>query len=149
MSNMASAIQSHNISVLKDPVPTDIKECSCCRKPECPLDRMCLSEFLVYKASADRLDTKETKHYYETCKKNFKEHYNNHTASFRNKSKEKSTELSKYIWELKNNKIQHNLKWCIASKARPYACVCRKCDLCLTEKLPVIKADPESLLKYT
>ena len=66
--------------------------------------------------------------------------------SFRNKSKEKSTNLPKYIWELKDNNIHHNLKWCIASKARPYICESRKCDLCLTEKLTVIKADPESLL---
>ena len=88
----------------------------------------------MYNASVDRLDTNETKDYYGTCEKNFKERFNNHTASFRNKSKEKSTEF------------QHNLEWCIASKARPYVCGSRKCDLCLTEKLTIIKADPESLL---
>ena len=74
----------------------------------------------MYNASVDRLNTNKTKHYYGTCEKNFKERYNNHTASFRNKSKANSTELSKYIWELKDNNIQHNLKWCIASKAHPY-----------------------------
>ena len=61
-------------------------------------------------------------------------------------SKEESTELSKYIWELKDNKIQHNLKWCIASKAHPYVCGRRKCNLCLTEKLTITKADLESPL---
>ena len=66
--------------------------------------------------------------------------------SFRNKSKEKSTELFKYIWELKDNSIEHNLKWCIASKAHPYVCGSRKCDLCLAEKLTIIKADSETLL---
>ena len=106
---------------------------------------MYLSGHLVYNASVDRLDTNETKHYYGTCEKNFKERYNNHTASFRNKNNEKSSKISKYIWELDNN-IQHNLKWCIAPKARPYVCGRRKCDLCLTEKLTIIKADPESLL---
>ena len=145
MPNMASVIRSQYTSLLKGPVPTDVKECSCRRKPECPSDKKCLSECLVYNASVDRLDNNETKHYYGTCKKNFKERYNNHTASFRNKSKEKSTELSKYIWELKDN-IQHNLKRYIASKGRPYVCGSRKCDLCLTEKLTIIKADPESLL---
>ena len=88
--------------------------------------------------------TNRTKHYYGTCAKNFKERYSNHTASFRNKSKEKSTQLSKYIWELKDNNFQHNLKWCIASKARHYVCGSRMCDLCLTEKLTIIKADSES-----
>ena len=35
------------------------------------------------------------------------------------KIKKKSTELSKYNCELKDNNIQHNLKWRIASKAHP------------------------------
>ena len=45
-----------------------------------------LSRYLVHNALVERLDTNKTKHYYETCKKNFKERYNNHTASFRNKN---------------------------------------------------------------
>ena len=100
----------------------------------------------MHNASFDRLDTNETKHYDGTYEKNFKERSNNHTASFGNKSKEKSTELSKYIWELKDNNVQHNLKWCIASKSRPYVCGNRMRKLCLTEKLTIIKADPESLI---
>ena len=39
------------------------------------------------------------------------------TASFRNKSKGKNTELSKYILELKNNSINYDLKWSIACKS--------------------------------
>ena len=57
-----------------------------------------------------------------------------------------NTELSKYIWELKDNNIQHNQRWCIASKACPYVCGSRKSNLCLTEKLTNIEADPKSLL---
>ena len=117
--NMASVIRNRNTSLLKDPTPTDIKECNCRRKPECPLDKKYLSGHLVVDASVVRLDTNEIRHYYGTCKKIFKECYNNHTASFRNKSKEK------YIWELKDNNIQRNLKLCITSKARPYLCGCR------------------------
>ena len=85
----------------------------------------------------------KTKHYYGTRDKNFKERYNSHTASFKNKAKEKSTEL---IWELKDNNIEYNLKWRIASKAHPHVCESRKCNLCLTEKLTIIKADHETLL---
>ena len=146
MPNMTGVIRNHNTSLLKGPTPTDIKECSCRQKTECLLDKKCLSGYLVYNALVDRLDTNKTKHYYGTCEKNFKERYNNHIASFRNKNKEKSTELSKYIWKLKDNNIEHNLKWCIASKAHSYACGRRKCNLCLTEKLTIIKADPETVL---
>ena len=81
MSNIASVMQSHNTSLLKDPVPADIKECSCRRKPQRQLDKKCLSECLVYNTSVDMLDTNETKHYYGTYEKNFKERYNNHTSS--------------------------------------------------------------------
>ena len=80
------------------------------------------------------------------AKKNFKERYNNHTATFRNRSKEKSTELSKYIWELKNCNLNYGLKWSIACKVHPYTGGTRKCDLCLTEKLTIMKADLKSLL---
>ena len=62
MSEKVSVIRSHNTSFLKNSVPTDIKECSCHRKPECPLNKKYLSECLVYNASVDRLDTSETKH---------------------------------------------------------------------------------------
>ena len=120
MPNMECVIRNHNASLLKDSTPTDTKECSCCQKPECPLTKICLSGYLVYNASVDRLDTDETKHYYRTCEKNFKERYNNHAASFRNNSKEKSFELSNCIWKVKENSIQHNLQWCIGSKVRPH-----------------------------
>ena len=63
---MASDIRLHNTSLLKDPSPTVIKECSCRQKPECPLDERCLSGYLVYNASVERLDTNEIKHYYGT-----------------------------------------------------------------------------------
>ena len=143
MPNMASIIRNHNTSLLKNPTPTDIKECNWSQKPEWPLDK-CLSGYLVYNALVDRLDNNKTKHYYGTSWKNFKERYINHTASLRNKNKEKNTELSKYIWELKDNNIQQ--KWRIAFKAHPYVRGSRKCDLCLTEKLTIIKTDPETLL---
>ena len=75
--NMANVIRNHNTSLLKEPFPTDIKECICRRKPECPQDKKRLSQCQVYKASADRLGTNETKLYYGTCEKNFKESYKN------------------------------------------------------------------------
>ena len=146
MQNMASVIQNHNNNLLKDPVVSTAKECSCWQKSNCPLAEKCLSECLVYHAQVDRSDINQSKSYYGTCEKNFKEHYNNHTASFRNKSKEKSTELSKYIWELKNCNLNYDLKWSIACKAHPYTGGTRKCDLCLTEKVTIMKADLESLL---
>ena len=67
---MQNVMRNHNTSLLKDPFPADIKECICRRKAECPLDKKRLSEYQVCNASADRLGTNETKHYYENCEKN-------------------------------------------------------------------------------
>ena len=146
MQNMANIIQKHNTNLLKDPVASTAKECSCWKKSNCPLAEKCLSECLVYHEQVDRSDINQTKNYYGTCKKKFKGRYNNHATSFRNKTKEKSTELSEYIWEFKNSSINYDLKWSIAYKTHPYTGGTRKCDLCLTEKLAIMKAHPESLL---
>ena len=43
MLSMATAISNHNTNFLKDRTPTDIKECSCIQKSECPFDKKCLS----------------------------------------------------------------------------------------------------------
>ena len=101
MQNMASIMQKLNTNLLKDPVASKAKECGCRQRSIWPLAEKCLTECLVYHAQVDRSDINQTKSYYGTCEKNFKERYNNHTTSFRNKSKDKRTELSKYIWKLK------------------------------------------------
>ena len=99
-----------------------------------------------YKAVILQTLSQINKYYYIICEKTFKERYNNHTATFRNKSKQKSTQFSKQIWEVKGNSIQRQINWDIASRARPYNGCTRKCDLCLTEKLMIAKTDPSSLL---
>ena len=90
-------------------------------------------------------DINQTKSYYGTCEKISKNVTTTIPLLLEIKLR-KSTKLSKYIWELKNNSINYDLKWSIASKAHPYTGGTRKRDLCLTEKLTIIKADPESLL---
>ena len=45
----------------------------------------------------DRSDINQTKIYYDTCEKNLKERYNNHTTSSGNKSKKKYRTLKIYL----------------------------------------------------
>ena len=66
--------------------------------------------------------------------------------SFRNRVYEKETELSKYAWNLKTTGEDFTIKRSVAAKAFPYTCGSKLCDLCLTEKLPIAKADPRNLL---
>ena len=112
----ASVTRNHNTSLLTHATSTNMKECAGRQKTECLLDKKWLSVYLVYNTLVGRLDTSKTEYFDGTCKKNFKERYNDHTGSFRNQNKEKSTVFPKYIWELKHNNMQHNLKWYIASK---------------------------------
>ena len=140
---MKNVIQKHNSKIMEDPKPTNNKTCSWRQKSDCPLNQNCLSECLPYNTV---VNTSTTKNHYGTCEKSFKERYNNHTLSFRNKSRQKSTELSDYIWELKENDENYTIDWLIAMKSHPYICGTRKCDLCLCEKLLIARANSASLL---
>ena len=90
MPNINNVIRKHISKIMKNPAPSTTKTCNY------------LSECLIYKAS---VSTTTNKYYYGTCENTFKEHYNNHNSSFRNKSREKNTELPKYVWELKEKDI--------------------------------------------
>ena len=107
------------------------------------MDGNCLSECLIYEAS---VNTTTNKYYYGTCENNFKEHYNNHKCSFRNKSREKNTVLSKYVRELKEKNINYLINWDIAMKSQKYICRSQKRDLCICEKFLIVRADPSDLL---
>ena len=143
MPNMNNIIRKHNSNVMKDPIPPTTKTCNCRKKTDCPMNGNCLSECFIYKAS---IDTPTYRIYYGTCENTFKERYNNHTCSFRNKSREKSTELSKYVWELKDKDVNFSINWDIAMKSHKYVCGSRKCDLCICEKLLIARGDPYVLL---
>ena len=120
---MSNVIERHNSTVMKNPAPSTTKTCNCRRKADYPMDGNCLSECFIYKAS---VSTTTNKNYYGTSENTFKERYNNHKCSFRNKSREKNIELSKYVWELKNRDINYFINWDIAMKSQKYVCRSRK-----------------------
>ena len=48
------------------------------------------------------------------------------------------TELSKYVWNLQNEKKPFQIKWKILKKCKPYSNISKKCSLCLNEKFIII-----------
>ena len=52
--------------------------------------------------------------------------------------KRNSTELSKYIWNLKNNNISYSIKWKILKRAKSYNNASKRCNLCIWEKYFII-----------
>ena len=78
---------------------------------ECPMQNKCLTPNIIYQATVTSNTNIVEKIYFGLCETSFKERYRNLTRSFRLQSYSKDTELSKYVWELKNeNKIPF-IKW--------------------------------------
>ena len=76
----------------------------------------------------------EMKEYLGQASNTFKLRYNGHTDSFRNEHKEKDTTLSKYLWGLKRNEQEYEVKLSIASLAMPYNMETKRCQFCNMEK---------------
>ena len=50
----------------------------------------------------------------------------------------KIPQLSKYVWGLKDKKVDYHIKWRIVRHAKSYSNVTKKCNLCLWEKYYII-----------
>ena len=144
MPNMESIITKHNNKILNKKVESHERLSNCRDKPNCPMDGNCLKKCLVYKAQVNSVH--ETKYYLGTAEDTFKTRHNNHKKSFKHRMYEKETELSKYIWKLKDQNIKFTIKWNVEAMAIPYTCGSKRCDLCLTGKLLIAKTDPKTLL---
>ena len=109
MNNMSNFIKQHNSNILLSPTKTEERACNCRNKDHCPVNGSCLKTCIVYRA--DVIKHNGTHIYYGASDGEFKFRYNNHTKSFRNRGYEHETELSKHIWELKDNNTEFYLKW--------------------------------------
>ena len=74
---------------------------------------------------------------YIGCSENFKLRYANHKVSFSNEARKADTELSKYVWEIKQRGYNYDIKWKILRKTSKYNKRTNTCNLCTTEKLEI------------
>ena len=146
--NMSQAISSHNKKILAtSATPQEVNnpnQCNCRRPTDCPLDNKCLEECIVYEAKVT--SNEGCKLYLGSTEASFKTRFTQHKASLANADKSSATALSKHVWDLKTRGISHEIKWRIVSKCKPYKCGSRRCDLCLTEKFEILKADKAEYL---
>jgi len=142
--NMENVIKRHNAKILNSSDSEKTRTCNCPVKQNCPLQGSCLKKCIIYKATVTSDNSKKC--YYGQSEPEFKSRLANHTKSFKYRSYEKDTELSKYIWSLKDSEKPYDIAWSIAATASQYKCGTRKCDLCITEKYMIAMAEPESLL---
>ena len=107
-------------------------------------EHICLSESIIYKATVSVPGRKDM-YYYGLCDTDFKTRLNNHNSSFRHRHLVK-TSLARHVWNLKDEGKSYSIKWELHCKAAPYMCGTRRCDLCLTEKAVIARADQATLI---
>ena len=147
--NVRTIIDNHNKKILSSPHtdPEDQQLCNCANKSDCPLDNQCMSRAVVYKGDVSVVDeTIPDRNYIGLTEPPWKGRYSGHKTSFKKEYKRNETTLSQHIWKLKDRGLQANIKWSIQAKSFPYRCGSRKCDLCLTEKLHILKSDAKTTL---
>lgn len=125
---------------------TSVDNCNCRNKEACPLQNKCMNKDIVYKATISTSNANDTKHYIGMTSSTFKERYRNHIKSFTHKKYSNETELSKHIWHLKQNKTDFTIKWSIIKKSISYTGGSKRCNLCLEEKLNILKEKDNCLL---
>ena len=140
MPNVKQHIDSHNRHILNQnrQDTSTTTNCNCRIRTDCPLDGHCLTSNIVYQATVTRQDTGTDCTYIGLCTTDFKARYRNHKTSFTHIDKQHQTELSKHIWQLKSNNIDHSIKWRIMRKTTPYSNRSKKCNLCLSDKYYII-----------
>ena len=112
----------------------------------CPLGGKCLTESIVYKALVTASD-EDVRTYTGLTKHKFKDRLYEHNADANNPNHHTFTRLAGYVWEKKDQRVDINsYKWDILKKCSAYQPGQKKCDLCLTEKMMIMKdRDPRSL----
>ena len=118
------------------PEDQNTRMCHCCNKNDCPLKGECLQNEIVYQTTVASKEKTET--YVGLTATEFKARWRNHQMSFKHENRRNDTELSKYLWKLKEKKVEFTISWKIPPKVRAFTNLTKRCNLCITEKLFII-----------
>ena len=141
MDNVKNIISSRNKRMTNFYNEISGKTCNCRNKSNFPLDNkrknmLKLTDKIVYKAEVetnDGINELSTKVNFGISETEFKFKYSNHTMSFRNRTRENDSKLSKLIWSLKFQNKEFDIKWSILKKLSGS----KSCFLCLLKKLVI------------
>ena len=148
MPSVGAIIKNHNLRVCNetDNNSETPRRCNCHRPGECPLNGECLASGIVYQATVKTAGQGTEMIYLGATETPFKDRYANDKASFTHAAKSNQTELSRYVWRLKSEGTSYQIVWKILKRVPGYNGMSKRCNLCLTEKLLIAKADKKSLL---
>jgi hypothetical protein len=146
--NITNIINSHNKKILSNISSQIAPTCNCRQITQCSLQGMCLSRNIIYICNVKTSTQDNGVNYIGLTEHTFKDRWYKHKNSFQYESKANSTELSKYIWEIKNKGFSNpTLTWKIIDKAEPFKPGKKLCNLCLTEKYHIITSSLKLLNK--
>ena len=118
--------------------------CSCKDKTCCPLDGKCLTKNVIYEAQV--VTGNRTKIYIGSTGNDFKSRYYTHKSSLKHRGSNE-TELSKFIWGLKDANKDYKLTWKILRKIKGGGASAQNvCTTCNLEKIEIANADRRKLL---
>ena len=139
--SMLAIIKAHNSKITRGADQVVRPGCNCrgARSLACPMQGKCQTLSLVYRANVTSQEG--NKNYVGQASNTFKLRYNNHVNSFINPKKKHSTSLATYIWNLNGRGVDNNISWEKVCLAMPYKRGDRYCQLCLSEKVFIARAN--------
>ena len=146
MPNMAAIIFRHNKVLLAqrtEPVNT-VTLCNCRDKMGWPMKGLCFENSIIYKATLT--SDSSANNYYGCSETEFKTRFHNHNQTFKYRQKCNATKLFKTLWHAKHAGKNLVIEWSITARTTPYYPGARWCNLCLAEKLFILRADPTNTL---
>ena len=144
---VGAIVKQHNSYVRRqEKVDENSRTCNCRTPRDCPLRGECLASEIVYcpKITVPSLTT-APEQYIGSTATSFKQRFANHKSSFTHRNNAQ-TELSKYIWHLKDKQIDFEIRWEILQRAKAYSNKSKRCNLCLAEKVLIARASKAHLL---
>ena len=145
MPNMGSIINNNNKKILTNNNTTPQNGCNCRKKRPMPAWQQLPHNKCNLQSQRNHRQRRH-RNYIGLTEGTFKQRYTQHKLSFRNRKYANRTELAKHIWKLKDNIENYKISWSIISSASAYNNISKRCNLCLTEKLYIIKANKASNL---
>ena len=126
-------------------------KCTCHNKEECPFveDGRCSLDAVIYRANVKILNdirAPDQRIYHGMTEQKFRERFRAHRKSFNNKKYKDDTELSKFIWQLKEKGKAFEIKWDIIERCSKYRPGMQHCPLCTAEKYHILISDKKTCL---
>ena len=147
--NFETLIRGHNSKLLKKSRSKNSdseRDCDCSKNSVCPVDGKCLQKNVIYTALVvEDNNNDKAKQYVGLSSTSFKLRYTNHKSDINNRDRD-GTELSDYVWKLKDNNSNYTIRWSILSKESYYNTETEKCYLCTSEKLQIFDLERDTAL---